>query len=70
MLVVAVGDASEWGKLMMLVGSAGDEDTPLQEKLAHLASNIGKMGLGVAVASFIALLIKCVGIAGGGGGCG
>jgi len=60
MLIVAVGDHSEWGKLLGLVGEAGSEDTPLQEKLADLAAAIGKIGLGVAVASFIALLIKWV----------
>lgn len=43
---------------MALVGGAGSEDTPLQEKLADLAGAIGKIGCGVAVACFIALLIK------------
>ena len=57
-LVVATGTQSEWGKTMALVGSAGSEDTPLQEKLADLAAAIGKIGFGVAVACFIALLIK------------
>lgn len=57
-LVVATGTQSEWGKTMALVGGAGSEDTPLQEKLADLAAAIGKIGFGVAVACFIALLIK------------
>lgn len=52
------GQQSEWGKTMALVGNAGSEDTPLQEKLAVLAGAIGKIGFAVAVASFIALLIK------------
>ncbi|WIA22054.1 hypothetical protein OEZ85_004399 [Tetradesmus obliquus] len=61
LLVVATGTQSEWGKTMALVGGAGGEDTPLQEKLADLAAAIGKIGFGVAVACFIALLIKwCV----------
>jgi Ca2+-transporting ATPase len=61
LLVVAVGEQSQWGKTMALVSSAGSEDTPLQEKLADMASAIGKVGLGVAVACFIALFIKwCV----------
>jgi hypothetical protein len=61
LLVVAVGEQSQWGKTMALVSGAGGEDTPLQEKLADMASAIGKVGLGVAVACFIALLIKwCV----------
>lgn len=57
-LVSAVGLQSEWGKTMALVGEAGGEDTPLQEKLADMAAAIGKVGLGVAVCSFIALIIK------------
>lgn len=62
-LVAATGMHSEWGKTMQLVGNAGSEDTPLQEKLADLAAAIGKIGFGVAVACFIALLIKwCVGL--------
>ncbi|KIZ04767.1 hypothetical protein MNEG_3196 [Monoraphidium neglectum] len=43
LLVVAVGPQSEWGKTMALVGEAGDEDTPLQEKLGDMASSIGKV---------------------------
>lgn len=58
LLVVATGTQSEWGKTMALVGGAGSEETPLQEKLADLAAAIGKIGFGVAVACFIALLIK------------
>ena len=42
LLVVAGGEQSEWGKTMALVGEAGDEDTPLQEKLGDMASAIGK----------------------------
>ena len=57
-LVVAVGQQSEWGKTMALVGEAGGEDTPLQEKLADMAAAIGKVGFGVALASFTALIIK------------
>jgi magnesium-transporting ATPase (P-type) len=57
-LVVATGTHSEWGKTMALVGSAGSEDTPLQEKLADLAGAIGKIGFFVALACFVALLIK------------
>jgi P-type Ca2+ transporter type 2C len=58
MLVVAVGERSEWGKTMALVGTAGSDDTPLQEKLADLAAAIGKVGFTVAVACFVALMIK------------
>eukprot|EP00775_Hariotina_reticulata_P009045 gene9045-9216_t len=61
MLVVAVGDNSEWGKTISLVTSSGDEQTPLQEKLAHVAATVGKIGASVAATCFVALLIKwCV----------
>ncbi|PNH10333.1 Calcium-transporting ATPase PAT1 [Tetrabaena socialis] len=60
-LVIATGPHSTWGKTMALVSEAGDDDTPLQEKLGVLAMAIGKVGLAVAVACFIAQLIKwCV----------
>jgi len=60
-IVSAVGTRSEWGRTMELVATAGDDATPLQEKLEVLASAIGKVGLGVAVSCFIVLLIKwCV----------
>ena len=34
------------------------EDTPLQEKLGWLATAIGKVGLVVAVVSFVVLMIR------------
>eukprot|EP00201_Polytomella_parva_P013237 CAMPEP_0175051854 /NCGR_PEP_ID=MMETSP0052_2-20121109/8038_1 /TAXON_ID=51329 ORGANISM="Polytomella parva, Strain SAG 63-3" /NCGR_SAMPLE_ID=MMETSP0052_2 /ASSEMBLY_ACC=CAM_ASM_000194 /LENGTH=685 /DNA_ID=CAMNT_0016316199 /DNA_START=75 /DNA_END=2128 /DNA_ORIENTATION=+ len=59
--VIAVGELSEWGKTLALVGEAGDEETPLQVKLTDVASTVGKVGFGVAFCCFIALLIKwCV----------
>ncbi|GLC43787.1 hypothetical protein PLESTB_000907900 [Pleodorina starrii] len=61
LLVVAVGENSEWGKTMALVGEAGDDETPLQVKLTWVASTVGKVGFGVAICCFAALLIKwCV----------
>ncbi|PSC72089.1 P-type ATPase [Micractinium conductrix] len=57
MLVLAVGENSEWGRTMALVvGEASD--TPLQEKLGWLAAAIGKLGLFVAVVCFIVLLVR------------
>lgn len=56
-LIVATGGNSEWGKTLQLVAGEGDE-TPLQEKLGVLAAAIGKLGLIVAVLSFIVLLIR------------
>lgn len=43
---------------MALVGEAGDDETPLQEKLEVIAGTIGKVGMAVAVVCFIALMIK------------
>ncbi|KAF6264067.1 hypothetical protein COO60DRAFT_1457828 [Scenedesmus sp. NREL 46B-D3] len=61
LLVTAVGDSSEWGKTISLVTSSGDAQTPLQEKLGHVAATVGKIGGSVAATCFIALLIKwCV----------
>ena len=57
-LVVAVGVNSDWGKTMALVSEAGDDDTPLQQKLQVLAMAIGKVGLGIAICCFVAQLIK------------
>jgi len=56
-LVIAVGENSEWGKTLSLVAVESDE-TPLQEKLGELAAAIGKLGLLVATLSFIVLLIR------------
>ncbi|GIL84523.1 hypothetical protein Vretimale_14412 [Volvox reticuliferus] len=58
LLVVAVGENSEWGKTMALVGEAGDDETPLQVKLTWVASTVGKVGFAVAICCFAALLIK------------
>ncbi|KAG2453047.1 hypothetical protein HYH02_002382 [Chlamydomonas schloesseri] len=60
-LVIAVGPHSTWGKTMALVSEAGDDETPLQQKLEVLAGAIGKVGFAVAICCFIAQLIKwCV----------
>ena len=57
MLVLAVGEDSEWGRTKALVvDEAGD--TPLQEKLGWLATAIGKLGFIVAVICFVVLMIR------------
>lgn len=57
MLVIAVGEDSEWGRTMAMVqGEAAD--TPLQEALAVLAAAIGKVGLVVGIVCFIVLLVR------------
>ncbi|GAB4816684.1 hypothetical protein N2152v2_003730 [Parachlorella kessleri] len=57
MMVLAVGEHSDWGRTMSLV-MGEPEDTPLQEKLGWLATAIGKVGLVVAVVSFVVLMIR------------
>ena len=58
MLVTAVGLNSDWGKTLALMEESEDENTPLQDKLEVVAGLIGKVGVGVAIACFIALTIK------------
>ena len=56
-LLIAVGEHSEWGRTMALVvGESGE--TPLQEKLGVLATAIGKIGFVVALICFIVLMIR------------
>ena len=43
---------------MTLMESAGDDETPLQKKLEVVAGAIGKIGFGVAIACFVAMLIE------------
>lgn len=50
MLVLAVGDQSQWGQAKKLMESSGkQEKTPLQEKLQDLADDIGSLGFKVVV---------------------
>ena len=57
MLVLSVGEQSDWGRTMAMVQTESVE-TPLQEKLGVLATAIGKLGLAVAVVCFIVLMIR------------
>ena len=57
-LVVAVGENSEWGKTMALVRTES-ADTPLQDSLGSLAAAIGKLGLAVGSLCFVVLTIRC-----------
>lgn len=55
MLVTNVGLNSRWGKTRSKL-TEKSPDTPLQEKLTVLADQIGNLGMGTAVATFIAML--------------
>jgi magnesium-transporting ATPase (P-type) len=52
MLVVAVGPNSQWGIAQRIAIEDGSE-TPLQERLEHLAESIGKLGLLAASLTFV-----------------
>lgn len=59
MLILSTGMNSEWGKLL----AALQEEippTPLQKRLDKLAAFIGKVGLGFAIATFLALIISWI----------
>eukprot|EP00002_Diphylleia_rotans_P038102 TRINITY_DN8611_c0_g1_i1.p1 TRINITY_DN8611_c0_g1~~TRINITY_DN8611_c0_g1_i1.p1 ORF type:complete len:705 (-),score=160.86 TRINITY_DN8611_c0_g1_i1:207-2321(-) len=59
MLVTGVGINSEWGRtLSMLVEE--QEETPLQQKLADLAEQIGKVGLAFATLTYAVLVIRWI----------
>lgn len=47
MIVLAVGDNSQWGQAKRLMKSGKQTKTPLQEKLNDLADDIGKIGFRV-----------------------
>ncbi|KAG5190998.1 hypothetical protein JKP88DRAFT_296915 [Tribonema minus] len=55
-LVTAVGERSEWGKIRATLTSEPTE-TPLQVKLDAMATMIGYVGVGFAVCTFVVLVI-------------
>ncbi|ELP90177.1 cation-transporting ATPase, putative [Entamoeba invadens IP1] len=55
MVVVAVGQNSQWGKLKAYVNKDKQRPTPLQERLDDLAELIGKMGMLCAGVVFVVL---------------
>ncbi|KAL9656167.1 hypothetical protein ABK040_007784 [Willaertia magna] len=59
MLITGVGTNSEWGRTLLTIKEAGEEDgkTPLEEKLDKLSENIGKLGMSIASLTFVILII-------------
>jgi len=55
-LVLAVGDNTNQGRAGLSMNITNDE-TPLQKKLNRIAEGIGKLGLTVAIMTFIAIVI-------------
>ncbi|KAK8581366.1 hypothetical protein V6N12_071594 [Hibiscus sabdariffa] len=58
MLVTGVGINTEWGLLMASISEDTGEETPLQVRLNGVATFIGIIGLSVAVAVLLVLLIR------------
>ncbi len=58
MLIEAVGVSTEIGRLQATLTQEEDAPTPLQERLAKLADQIGLVGLGAAVLTFSALSVS------------
>mmetsp|Transcript_18345 Transcript_18345/g.27311 ORF Transcript_18345/g.27311 Transcript_18345/m.27311 type:complete len:932 (+) Transcript_18345:1-2796(+) len=56
MLVLSVGEHSQWGAMLKELVQE-HEETPLQKKLGKMAVNIGWVGLAVAIAVFVVLMI-------------
>jgi len=59
MVAVAVGDGTEWGRLMAKLKDERDA-TPLQDKLEVLSKQIGLGGIAVAILLFLILLIRWI----------
>lgn len=58
MLVTGVGINTEWGLLMASISEDNGEETPLQVRLNGLATFIGIVGLSVAGAVMVVLLVR------------
>lgn len=58
MIVTAVGDATEFGKIARELTDVKQTSTPLQEKLAKLGKNITILGVAAAFIVFISQLIS------------
>ena len=56
-MVIGTGMKSQWGKIKANLVS-DPSDTPLQEKLGHMATLIGYMGVGASIGTFIALVVQ------------
>ena len=58
MEVFAVGDATEFGKVAEQATVESDEDTPLNLQLKRLSKWIGRIGISLAILTFVALIVK------------
>lgn len=58
MIVEAVGDRTEAGRVTEQSSIASEEPTPLYKQLTRLSRMIGKIGIAVSIAIFVAMLAK------------
>ena len=56
-MIIAVGKNSQWGKIKGKLASES-VNTPLQEKLEAMTQQIGLIGMGAALGTFLALTIR------------
>ena len=59
MLVLAIGEHSQYGILKKKI-QASDDETPLQQKLTILADQVGKVGMFSASATFAAMFLHYI----------
>lgn len=55
MVVLAIGEHSQYGILKKKI-QASDDETPLQQKLTILADQIGQVGMKAAILTFLCML--------------
>lgn len=58
MTVTAVGDATEFGHVAEQATVKSEEQTPLNLQLQKLSKLIGRVGISLAIVTFVALLVK------------
>ncbi|WP_418417051.1 calcium-translocating P-type ATPase, PMCA-type [Alistipes ihumii] len=58
MTVTAVGDATEFGHVAEQATVESEEQTPLNLQLQKLSKLIGRIGISLAIVTFVALLVK------------
>ena len=58
MTVTAVGDATEFGHVAEQATIESEEQTPLNLQLQKLSKLIGRVGISLAIVTFVALLVK------------
>lgn len=56
MLVLAVGKHSQYGKLKIQI-QTGEDETPLQQKLSILATQVGKVGVSASILTFFVMMM-------------